>query len=112
MESLPALSAVLVVAVATAGVVRGLDVRLVLLAAAGVLAPAARSAAALSPKQRVDRAVNGQPVDRPPFSFWHHFGLEKEGPESHARATLAFHRRFHTDFVKVMSDFPYPKPGG
>ncbi len=37
MESLPALSAVLVVAVATAGVVRGLDVRLVLLAAAGVI---------------------------------------------------------------------------
>ncbi len=37
MESLPALSIVLVVAVATAGIVRGLDVRLVLLAAAGVI---------------------------------------------------------------------------
>ena len=37
MESLPVLSAVLVVAIATAGIVRGLDVRLVLLAAAGVI---------------------------------------------------------------------------
>jgi uroporphyrinogen-III decarboxylase len=84
--------------------------RSLLLAAAGFLAPAAKSAATPSSKERVDRALDGKPSgDRPPFSFWHHFGLEKEGPESHARATLAFHRQFHTDLVKVMSDFPYPK---
>lgn len=87
--------------------------RCFLLAAAGFLAPGAKSTARLGSKERVDRAVNGKPpMDRPPFSFWHHFGLEKEGPESHARATLAFHRQFHTDLVKVMSDFPYPKPSG
>lgn len=84
-----------------------------LFATAGVLAPLAKSAVRLSSKERVDRALNGsRSVDRPPFSFWHHFGLEKEGPESHARATIAFHRQFHTDLVKVMSDFPYPKPSG
>ena len=66
--------------------------------------------AALSGKQRVDRALAGRDVDRPPFSFWHHFGLNTA--EDHARATLEFHRNYHTDFVKVMSDFPYPRPAG
>ncbi len=86
--------------------------RTFLLATAGVLTPVA-TAAHLTSKERVDRALNGKSSpDRPPFSFWHHFGLEKEGPASHARATIAFHRQFHTDLVKVMSDFPYPKPAG
>jgi uroporphyrinogen decarboxylase len=84
-----------------------------LLAAAGALAPIAKSAAKVTSKERVDRALKGdQPLDRPPFSFWHHFGLQNLPPENHARATLAFHREFHTDLVKVMSDFPYPKPNG
>lgn len=67
---------------------------------------------ALTPKERVDRALSGQDVDRPPLSLWHHFGLEAEGPLRHAAQTLAFHRDYRTDLVKVMSDFPYPKPEG
>jgi uroporphyrinogen-III decarboxylase len=67
-------------------------------------------AAALSRKERVDRALDGHDVDRPPFSFWHHFGLKTA--EDHARATLDFHHRYRTDIVKVMSDFPYPRPAG
>jgi len=66
--------------------------------------------AALSSKERVQRALEGRDVDRPPFSFWHHFGLKTA--EDHARATLDFHRQYHTDIVKVMSDFPYPRPAG
>jgi uroporphyrinogen decarboxylase len=68
--------------------------------------------AALSPRTRIDRALAGRDVDRPPISLWHHFGLEQEGPARHAQATLAFHRDYRTDLVKVMSDFPFPKPGG
>ena len=68
--------------------------------------------AALTSRQRVDRALAGQDVDRPPISLWHHFGLEKEGPARHAAATLVFHRAYQTDLVKVMSDFPFPKPAG
>lgn len=68
------------------------------------------TAARLTSRQRVERALAGQEVDRPPLSLWHHFGLEKDGPAAHAKATLAFHRQFGTDLVKVMSDFPYPKP--
>lgn len=83
------------------------------LLAAGAFAPLAKSAAQVTSKQRVDRArKGGKPLDRPPFSYWHHFGLQNQPPENHARATLAFHHEFHTDLVKVMSDFPYPKPDG
>jgi hypothetical protein len=62
----------------------------------------------MSGKQRVDRALKGQDVDRTPFTYWHHFGLEKQPGERLAEATLAFHRQFHTDLVKVMSDYPFP----
>jgi uroporphyrinogen-III decarboxylase len=78
------------------------------------LAPAILAAASnrarLTYKQRVDRALEGAEVDRPPFTFWHHFGLQTS--EAHAQATLEFQRTYHTDLVKVMSDFPYPKPAG
>src|SRR6266568_1635560 len=75
-----------------------------------LMAPLARSAESLASKDRIDRALKGADVDRPPFSLWHHFGLST--PEEHAQATLAFHRAYRTDIVKVMSDFAYPKPAG
>jgi uroporphyrinogen decarboxylase len=78
-----------------------------LTAAAAFAAPAK-----MTSRERVDRAVRGQEVDRPPFTFWHHFGLEKFPGERHAKATIEFHRKFRTDLVKVMSDYPYPKPAG
>jgi uroporphyrinogen decarboxylase len=81
-------------------------------AAAGFAAahPALFGQAMLSHKERVDRALAGKDVDRPPFSFWHHFALPTA--EAHAARTLEFHRAYRTDIVKVMSDFPYPKPSG
>ena len=63
-------------------------------------------------KQHVDRALKGQDVDRTPFTYWHHFGLENFPGERLAEATLAFHRQFHIDLVKAMSDYPFPKPAG
>ena len=75
-------------------------------------AAAAAAAGRMSSKERVDHVLRGEAVDRVPFSFWHHFGLEKLPAERHANATLDFHRRFRTDLVKVMSDYPYPKPKG
>ena len=76
----------------------------------GSAAAFALRGAALTSKERVDRALKGQDVDRSPFSFWHHFLDASKPGEEHARATLAFHEKFHTDLVKVMSDYPYPKP--
>src|SRR5436190_1374432 len=75
-------------------------------------AAAARAGARMSSRERVDHVLKGQAVDRPPFSFWHHFGLEKLPGDRQAEATLNFHRKFRTDLVKVMSDYPYPKPEG
>jgi uroporphyrinogen decarboxylase len=78
---------------------------------------AAAAASAIPPlkmtsRERVDRALKGEEVDRTPFSFWYHFGLQDKPASYHARATLEFHRKFRTDLVKVMSDYPYPKPVG
>jgi uroporphyrinogen decarboxylase len=64
----------------------------------------------LTGKERIDRALRGEDVDRPPFTLWNHFGLEQLPGEHHARATLDFHRKHRTDLVKVMSDFAYPRP--
>ncbi len=79
-----------------------------LILGSGVLLAASK----MTSKERVDRALAGRETDRLPISLWHHFGLESQGPEKHAEATLEFHRRYKTDLVKVMSDFPYPKPAG
>ena len=62
--------------------------------------------------ERVDRVLAGEAVDRPPFTFYYHFGLENLPGEHHARATLEFQKKFHTDIVKVMSDFAFPTSEG
>jgi uroporphyrinogen decarboxylase len=77
------------------------------IAGLAVFAAARHARAALTSKERVNLALKGEAVDRPPFTLWHHFGLKT--PEAHARRTLEFHRSYRTDIVKVMSDFPYPK---
>ncbi|MGC8794970.1 MAG: uroporphyrinogen decarboxylase family protein, partial [Bryobacteraceae bacterium] len=77
-----------------------------------LMSATAAAPARLTGRQRVDRALAGADLDRPPFSFWRHFGLEKEPGERHARATLEFQRKFRTDLVKVMSDYPFPRPKG
>jgi uroporphyrinogen-III decarboxylase len=67
----------------------------------------------MNSKERVTNALAGRDVDRPPFTFWYHFHLQNLPGAKHAEATLNFHRKFRTDIVKVMSDYPYPKgPNG
>jgi uroporphyrinogen decarboxylase len=61
----------------------------------------------LTHKERVDRALLGAQVDRPPFSFWHHY--KRPNAQLEAQDHLEFHRRYDTDFVKVMNDFDYPR---
>jgi uroporphyrinogen decarboxylase len=75
-------------------------------------APTLLRGAAMTPKQRIDAALEELPADRPPFTLWHRFGREQQGAAAHAQAVLAFHRDYRTDLVMVMSDFPYPKPAG
>src|SRR5262245_7936734 len=75
----------------------------------------ARSATAKSQMHKIERvkaALQGERVDRVPFTFWHHFGLEKLPGDKHAEATVAFYRKYDVDLLKVMSDYPYPLPEG
>lgn len=60
--------------------------------------------------ERVRAAVRGEPVDRVPVCFWHHFQPEGSGRRL-ADATLRFFdQTFDLDIVKVMPDLPYPFP--
>lgn len=62
---------------------------------------------ALSHKERVDRALRGQDLDRPPFTFYHHY--KRPNAQLEAQDHLEFHRTYNTDIVKVMNDFNYPQ---
>jgi uroporphyrinogen decarboxylase len=61
----------------------------------------------LSHKERVDRALRGEDLDRPPFTFYHHY--KRSTAQLEARDHLEFHRVYNTDIVKVMNDFDYPQ---
>ncbi|KAA6456701.1 hypothetical protein DYQ86_24900 [Acidobacteria bacterium AB60] len=63
--------------------------------------------AQLTHKERVDRALRGEDVDHPPFTFYHHY--KRPTPQLEAEDHLEFHRTYKTDIVKVMNDFDYPK---
>src|ERR1700688_5131094 len=60
----------------------------------------------LSHKERVDRALLGQDVDRPPYTFYHHYA--RPTAQLEAKDHLDFHRTYKTEIVKVMKDFTYP----
>lgn len=62
--------------------------------------------------ERVTSALTGAEVDRPPFSFWYHFGLQHMPGRKHAEVEIDFYREYDLDFLKVMSDYPYPLPHG
>ena len=79
------------------------------LAAAGAAGCGVRK---MTSKERIDRILKGEETDRPAVTFWYHFLDFKEPGERHADLTLSYHRRLGTDLVKVMSDYPYPKPEG
>ena len=62
--------------------------------------------------ERVTSALEGREVDRPPFSFWYHFGLQHMPGRKHAEAEIDFYRAYDLDFLKVMNDYPFPLPDG
>jgi uroporphyrinogen decarboxylase len=52
-------------------------------------------------RERVLAAVRGEPVDRPPVSFWGHAYDRESSAEALAGATLEDWRRYEWDFVKL-----------
>ncbi len=75
--------------------------------------PAARNARRFDEMSRTERvvaAVHGDPVDRVPVCFWHHFRPQGSG-RAMADATLRFFdEEYDLDIAKVMPDLPYPFP--
>src|SRR6266436_3126670 len=64
----------------------------------------------MTPGERVHAAVKGEPVDRVPFCFWHHFKPEGSGERLAAYTMEFFVEKFHLDIAKIMPDLPYPAP--
>lgn len=64
----------------------------------------------MTPSERVHAAVKGEPVDRVPFCFWHHFKPEGSGERLAALTLEFFIQKFQLDIVKIMPDLPYPAP--
>ncbi|MCL6639739.1 MAG: uroporphyrinogen decarboxylase [Candidatus Rokubacteria bacterium] len=52
-------------------------------------------------RQRLQAAVDRQPVDRVPYAFWRHFPPVDRNPAGLAQATLRFHERYGSDFLKI-----------
>jgi len=51
--------------------------------------------------ERVQAALRRQPTDRPPYAFWRHFPEVDRSAAALAQATLRFHERYGSDFLKV-----------
>ncbi len=68
--------------------------------------------ATMTKRERMEAVFAGNDVDRPPFSLWYHFGLQHESGRDFARAQCGFYKAYNLDWLKVMSDYPYPFPEG
>jgi len=51
--------------------------------------------------ERLQAAIRGEAVDRPPVALWRHFPGDDQRPKDLAVETVAFQRRYDFDFVKV-----------
>ena len=63
-------------------------------------------------RERFEAAVRGEPVDRPPFTAWIHFGTDNAGGTVHAMRHARFARDYDLDICKVVNDFRFPGVDG
>ena len=52
-------------------------------------------------RERLQAAINREPVDRIPYALWRHFPSVDRSPAGLAQATLRFHERYGSDFIKI-----------
>jgi uroporphyrinogen decarboxylase len=52
-------------------------------------------------KERIQAALRGELIDRPPVALWRHFPVDDQSPELLAKATLQFQQTYDFDLVKV-----------
>ncbi|MCC6304764.1 MAG: uroporphyrinogen decarboxylase, partial [Rhodobacteraceae bacterium] len=58
--------------------------------------------APMTKRERLKATLAGQPTDRAPVTFWHHFPDRDRTADELVDSTLAFQRRYDLDIVKVM----------
>jgi len=66
----------------------------------------------MTKRARVTAALNGEPVDRVPVCFWHHFKPNGSGIKLAEATRVFFDDEFDLDILKIMPDIPYPFPHG
>lgn len=52
-------------------------------------------------RERIQAAIRGELIDRPPVALWRHFPVDDQSPESLAAAHLHYQRNYDFDLVKV-----------
>jgi len=52
-------------------------------------------------KERIQAAMRGELIDRPPVALWRHFPVDDQSPELLAKATLQYQQTYNFDLVKV-----------
>ncbi len=62
----------------------------------------------MTKSERIEAAIRGEQVDRVPISLWKHFHLRDRAPGQLAEVTLALHRKFDTDLIKLTPSGLYP----
>lgn len=67
---------------------------------------------AMTKIERVDASLAGREYDRPPVSFWYHFGVQHAPGERIADLSLEFLRIYDLDYLKLMNDYFPPMPSG
>jgi uroporphyrinogen decarboxylase len=55
----------------------------------------------LTKRERLEKAIHGEDVDRVPVALWRHWPGDDQRPADLAEATVDFQRRWDFDFVKV-----------
>jgi uroporphyrinogen decarboxylase len=55
----------------------------------------------MSRRERILAAIRREPVDRVPYALWRHFPPVDHSPAGLAQATLRFHERYGSDFLKI-----------
>jgi uroporphyrinogen decarboxylase len=55
----------------------------------------------MSRGERIAAALRREPLDRVPYAVWRHFPIVDRSPAGLAQATLRFHERYGSDFLKL-----------
>lgn len=55
----------------------------------------------MNKRERLERAINGETVDRVPVALWRHFPGDDQRAADFAAATVAWQRTYDWDFVKI-----------